>query len=133
MATILVIDDDLGVRETVAQLLMDLGHKVLTAADGRDGVSLFRRDSVDLVITDIIMPNKEGIETIMEIRRIDPGMVIIAMSGGGRLGSVDFLQIALSLGANDIVLKPFEPSALVEAVARALAARKRPPSESADK
>jgi len=123
MAKILVIDDDAIVRETVAQVLEVSGHKVLSAEDGRRGVAAFHSELPDLVITDIIMPEQEGIQTITEIRRIAPGAKIIAISGGGRIGNVDFLKMARHLGASDVIAKPFDPDELASRVDRCLAAR----------
>jgi DNA-binding NtrC family response regulator len=121
MSKILVIDDDVIVRETLVQILEDRGYAVITAEDGKRGVAAFRRDKPALVITDIIMPEQEGIQTITELRRLDPAVRIIAISGGGRIGNTDFLKIAQHLGAADVVAKPFDPDDLVERVGRCLA------------
>jgi two-component system, chemotaxis family, chemotaxis protein CheY len=123
MAKILVIDDDVIVRETIAQILEERGHQVLSAEDGKRGVAAFRTGRPDLVITDIIMPEQEGIQTITEIRRLAPQAKIIAISGGGRIGNTDFLKIARHLGANDVIAKPFDPDDLVSRVDRCLDAR----------
>lgn len=123
MAKILVIDDDVIVRETLTQILEDLGHLVLIAEDGKAGVAAFRADRPDLVITDIIMPEQEGIQTITEIRGLAPEAKIIAISGGGRIGNTDFLKIARHIGANDVIAKPFDPDDLASRVAACLGAR----------
>jgi CheY-like chemotaxis protein len=122
MAKILVIDDDAIVRETIAQVLEARGHRVLSAEDGRRGVAAFRAQQPDLVITDIIMPEQEGIETITEIRGLAPTVKIIAISGGGRIGNADFLKIARHIGAADVIAKPFDPDDLVRRVDRCLGA-----------
>ena len=123
MAKILVIDDDVIVREAIAQILEERGHQVLSAEDGKRGVAAFRTGRPDLVITDIIMPEQEGIQTITQIRGLAPDAKIIAISGGGRIGNTDFLKIARHLGANDVIAKPFDPDDLVSRVDRCLNAR----------
>jgi len=123
VAKILVIDDDVIVRETIAQILEDRGHRVLSAEDGKRGVAAFRAERPDLVVTDIIMPEQEGIETITEIRALAPQARIIAISGGGRIGNTDFLKIARHLGACDVVAKPFDPDDLASRIDRCLAGR----------
>jgi DNA-binding response OmpR family regulator len=122
MAKILVIDDDHAVRLTIQIFLERAGHEVICASDGEQGLRAFASDSPQLIITDIIMPNKEGIETIMLIRERDTTIPIIAMSGGGRVGNADFLKIASRLGANEVLAKPFERQDLIAAVRRLLRA-----------
>jgi CheY-like chemotaxis protein len=120
MARILVIDDDESVRMVVRQMLNRAGHKVAEAPDGQVGVAHFQTLRPDLVITDIIMPNQEGIETIMHLRRLDPLIRIIAMSGGGRTGNKDFLAMAEKLGASGVIAKPFRSAELIDIVTRVL-------------
>jgi two-component system, chemotaxis family, chemotaxis protein CheY len=120
MAKILVIDDDVIVRETIVQILEDGGHQVVSAEDGKRGMAAFRSESPDLIITDIIMPEQEGIQTITEIRGVQPNAKIIAISGGGRIGNTDFLKIARHLGAFDAIAKPFDPDDLLSRVGRCL-------------
>jgi DNA-binding response OmpR family regulator len=117
MAKVLVIDDDPGFRRMIRMILMRMRHEVAEAADGDEGLTLFQRDRPDLVISDIVMPNKEGIQTILEIRALAPETRIIAMSGGGVSLGTGYLGAALKLGANLILPKPFRPaelSAMVE-------------------
>jgi len=121
MPKVLVIDDDILVRRTISRILEDAGYEVALAEDGAKGVAKFRSDRPDLVITDLIMPDQECIETIIEMLREDPAARIVAVSGGGRLGSMDFLAVAQKLGASEILRKPFEPAELLGCVARALA------------
>jgi len=118
---VLVIDDDILVRRTISRILQHGGYEVTLAEDGAKGVAKFRSERPDLVITDIIMPEQEGIETIIQLLRDNPAARIIAVSGGGRLGSMDFLTVANKLGAAAILRKPFEPAELLGCVERALA------------
>jgi DNA-binding response OmpR family regulator len=120
MQKILVIDDDRLVRDTLVRVLERKGYQVLAAPDGWHGVEMFRRERPDLVITDIIMPEKEGLETIREIRGECSNAKIIAISGGARLGNMDYLEMAGKLGASEIISKPFDPTELVELVSRCL-------------
>jgi DNA-binding response OmpR family regulator len=122
MARILVIDDDRAIRLTLEVILQSGGHEVVCASDGDEGIAAVASASPQLIITDIIMPNKEGLEMIMQIRARDTRTPILAMSGGGRVGTADFLKMALKVGANEILLKPFERQELNAAVVRLLKA-----------
>jgi DNA-binding response OmpR family regulator len=119
---ILVIDDDLMVRRTMEQVLTQAGYDVLCAVDGEQGFRLFQEIEPDLVITDIIMPCREGIETIRAIKQANPRTKIIAMSGGARINNHDFLQIACKLGADFILAKPFNVDELCSLVRQGLVA-----------
>lgn len=107
-AKVLVIDDDEAMRSMLVQMLHRLGYEVAAASNGRAGLDLVRASPPDLVITDLLMPEKDGIETIMELRRLDPSLRVIAISGGGRFGSADYLHMARKLGAVATLEKPFE-------------------------
>ena len=122
MKKILVIEDNAIVRNTVKRILQIAGYTVVTANDGLEGVNLFRKELPDLVISDIIMPQQEGIGTIRQILAEFPGTKIIAISGGGRIGNTDFLKIARQLGASDIVAKPLDPDHFLDVVKNCLAA-----------
>ena len=113
MKKILVIEDNAIVRNTVKRILQIAGYTVVTANDGLEGVNLFRKELPDLVISDIIMPQQEGIGTIRQILAEFPGTKIIAISGGGRIGNTDFLQIARKMGAVDARPKPLDPDDLL--------------------
>jgi CheY-like chemotaxis protein len=113
MTKILVIDDNTVVRTTIAQILEDEGYDVLSAEDGLRGMAVFHKEQPDLIITDIIMPEQEGIQTIAEILKTKPDAKIIAISGGGRIGNTDFLRMAQALGAIAAIAKPFDPDELL--------------------
>jgi len=120
MKKILIIDDNDAVRSTMARILDLAGYETVTAGDGNEGIERMRAERPDLIITDIIMPEKEGIETIRSILAEQPGAKIMAVSGGGRHGTLDFLSAARKLGAAEVLQKPFEPDELVTSVARCL-------------
>lgn len=123
MALILVIDDEPGVRQTVHRILILAGHSVVEAEDGAAALSQMRSEAPAVVLTDILMPGTEGIETIFKIRRALPETRIIAMSGGGQAGNFDFLKLAERAGADAVLAKPFRAVELTEAVDRLLTAQ----------
>ena len=116
MARILIIDDEVQIRDMLRQMLEREGYEVMDAPGGKEGLRLFRENSIDLIITDIIMPEKEGIEIIMELRQQFPDVKIIAISGGGRLDPAQYLRIAKSVGAQYAFAKPVEREELFKAV-----------------
>ncbi len=116
MARILVIEDDPQVLAMLRQTLEREGYEVIDASNGQEGIRLYREKSADLIITDLIMPEKEGIETIIELRRDFPQVKIIAISGGGRLGTEKYLQFAEELGAQRTFTKPIGRDELLGAV-----------------
>jgi len=116
MSKILVVDDESHVREILDRILSNAGHQVVTAPDGNAALEMPREASFELVITDLIMPEKEGIETIRELLALEPRPRIIAMSGGGRVGPVDYLEAAESLGADASLAKPFDPERVLAVV-----------------
>ena len=120
MATILVIDDDKAMRRLILRALRPTGHMLLEAQDGAEAVAVLERHDADLVITDLLMPRKEGIATMREISARRPGMRFLAISGGGVERNPAFLQVAKVMGAHEALAKPFRPEALLEAVARLL-------------
>ncbi|SRR5258708_3440895 len=120
---VLVIEDDAGVRNLLHGILKKMpGCYVALASNGREGLIVFRRGGADLVITDIIMPEQEGIETIRELRKLDSRVPIIAMSGGGRTANSDFLDIARKFGATVTLPKPFNATDLENAIKEAMEA-----------
>lgn len=118
--TILVIEDDPILLRNLIQWFRQVGCEVLGARDGAEGLAQFQRVRPHAVITDIIMPNREGIETLMAIKKEAPEVKVLAISGGGRLGSVDLLHAAQGLGADAVLAKPFRSAEVVNAVARLL-------------
>ncbi len=116
MGCILVIDDEAQARRMLRVFLERLGHEVLDAEDGEAGLKSLRDNAVDLIITDIVMPNKEGLETITDIRRLKDDIKIIAISGGGRFGNTDYLEIAKRFGADYSFAKPLDLDVLEKAV-----------------
>jgi two-component system, chemotaxis family, chemotaxis protein CheY len=107
MPRILLVDDDEALRKMLRLRLVKLGHEVLEAANGKEALRLCEAVPPDLVVTDLIMPEKEGLETIAQLRRLRPDVKIIAMSGGGRINARDFLKIAKLMGASATLEKPF--------------------------
>ena len=118
MAKILLVDDDALVRTSLSYALEDAGHEVVQAGNGNEGLAALKREAFDVVVLDIIMPEREGIETIREIRKKWTALPVLAISGGDKTGWSDFLRMASVLGANDTMAKPFTASEFVERVAR---------------
>lgn len=116
MPHILIIDDDHEFRVMLKDLLSELGHTTSEAIEGGSGLDLYKRESFDLVFIDVIMPGKEGIETIPLLRSINPEVKIIAMSGGGAIGPDDYLDMALLMGAKKSLKKPFRLSDVRDAI-----------------
>lgn len=117
MATVLVIEDDPQMRRLVARALAMAQHQVLQARNGREGLEQFRAHHPAVVITDLVMPEMEGIEIIRQLRQEAPTIRIIAMSGGGTTGSMMFLDFARELGADAVLSKPFRASDVIALVA----------------
>lgn len=127
MARILVIDDEPLICEMLHEVLTAAGHEVSVAPDGRKAVRLTQRRSVDLVVTDIIMPEKDGLAVIEELRGVQPDAKIIAISGGSRIREADVLKWAAELGATHTFQKPIEWPDLLAAVEDCLKDKKRVP------
>jgi len=117
MKKILVVDDDEMFRNMLCETLRGAGYEVVEAENGKIAMRIILGLFFDLVVTDLIMPEQEGIETIKEIKRIYPDMKIIAVSGGMRGGSMDFLPIAEYMGATRVFRKPIDRKAFLAAVA----------------
>jgi len=126
MKHILVVDDDVGIRDLLTAILEREGYEVSAAADGKEAIRLFRRNPSDLIITDIIMPEQEGLKTISDLRRAHPDVRIIAISGGGQYGLGEYLDVATALGADQTFAKPFDRLELVKAVRKLLSHKRSP-------
>lgn len=120
MCRILVIEDDRKLRELMCETLTEHEYEVRAARNGVMGLHLLEEAAVDLVISDIFMPEKDGLEVIREIRAVSPDMKIIVVSGGGRLGKETYLQAAMSMGANYALGKPFNLQEFIDLVRKAL-------------
>ncbi len=120
MTRILVVDDDSQIREMLRQMLQNEGYDVVDAADGKEALKRQQEDPADLIITDLIMPEKEGIETIRDLKKEFPDIRIIAMSGGGVVGPEAYLKIARSLGAKKTFVKPIERKKLLAGIREVL-------------
>ena len=118
MSAILIIEDDDQVRGVLQRMLEGAGYEVMTAANGRDAMRLQQKTPARVVVTDIVMPEQEGLQTITELRRDHPDTKIIAISGGGGIGSDQYLRLAGRLGAQEVFPKPFSHKDLLAAVER---------------
>jgi len=121
MALILVIDDNEEIRRLLRQVLESAHHEVLEAGNGDEGLKCVDNQKVDLVITDVFMPEKDGLEILREMRKNHPGMNVIAMSGGGQFGNMDIMRTARSFGAFRVMAKPFNLNEMLQIVSAALA------------
>jgi DNA-binding response OmpR family regulator len=113
MCNVILIDDDIELLRQMAAAFHSAGYKVRAAPDGQAGLAHFMAEAAELVVTDIIMPNREGIETIVELRKASPSVKVVAISGGYRVGPDDFLQLARHVGADGALAKPFRLAELV--------------------
>ena len=116
MPKILVIDDEMQMRELLKKSLTRAGYEVTLAGDGDEGIRCFQRAPADLVVTDLIMPEKEGLQCIVELCRLAPGIKIIAVSGGGMGPAENYLELAKKMGAAKTLIKPFELKELQEVI-----------------
>ena len=121
MSQVLVIDDDRSVRELLRTALERDGYEVRTAEDGEKGLRLFRQQAADLVVIDMVMPNKEGLETIVELHHNFPEVKIIGISGAGGVGRGSYLNMAERLGASRTFSKPLKFPQFLDAVRELLA------------
>ena len=114
MACVLVADDEAGDREVMAAILAEAGHELHLAADGSEALRIFSRRPIDVVVTDIVMPGHDGVELILDLKRLDPEAEVVAISGKGDTG----LHFANLAGASVVLKKPVSADALVAAVER---------------
>jgi DNA-binding response OmpR family regulator len=116
MAGILIVEDDKELREMLKIALIRHKYTVLEAADGKEAITHFKPSITDVVITDLIMPDEDGLKVIMRLREIKPSLKVIAISGGGKAGPASYLSLAKALGANAIFSKPFSVNDLIEKI-----------------
>lgn len=116
MAGVMVVEDDPALRGMLKEALEKRKYVVITAGDGREALAKFRPSVVDLVITDLLMPEEDGLMVIMKIKEMKPSIKMIAISGGGKAGPGSYLLMAKKLGADLVFPKPFLPSELVQKV-----------------
>ncbi len=120
MARILIVDDEELVRAAFVLLLERDGHEVREASNGVEALARIRKQLPDLVVTDLVMPEKDGFETIRDIRNISPSLKIIAISGGAPIGSRDTLQFATNMGVDETFAKPIDRAKFLSSVSRLL-------------
>jgi len=113
MPGILIVEDDKELREMLKISLIRHKYTVLEAADGKEAITHFKPSITDLVITDLIMPDEDGLKVIMRLREIKPSLRVIAISGGGKAGPGSYLNLAKALGANAVFSKPFSVNELI--------------------
>ena len=112
--TVVIADDDALLRETFRISLEARGYNVLLAEDGNRALQIVETTAVDAMLLDILMPRKEGLETLIELKQRFPALKVFAMSGGGLYGRADFLTVARKFGADAVLRKPFPIQAVVE-------------------
>lgn len=115
-SSILVVDDESGIRELIARILERAGHKVTIAKDGIEATKAVAKQKFDVVLTDVIMPEKDGVEVISELRKAHSDIRIVAMSGGGHVSLDQYLKIAKGMGAHAVLQKPFTQAELLGAI-----------------
>ena len=120
MATVLLVDDDDLSRGAVLKMLERSGYPVRSTGIGREALALYRDHPADLVITDLIMPETDGLEMIRELRKMNPHVRVLAISGGGRVEAEEYLSVARKFGAVEVLRKPFTTAELKLAVESAL-------------
>lgn len=117
MARILIVDDEESVLMLMSEILQQNRHEIILARTGSEGIEKYKVSEFDLVITDLVMPEKSGLDLIMELRKINPGIKVIAISGGGGIhGRFDYLPIAKLVGAIKVIKKPFQINEIKAAV-----------------
>lgn len=116
MACILIVEDDKDLREMLKTSLLRKKHTILEASNGKDALVRFKPSITNLVITDLIMPEEDGLKVIINIKSIKPDIKIIAISGGGKAGPVNYLNLAKALGADEVFPKPFSLSNLLKKI-----------------
>jgi CheY-like chemotaxis protein len=126
MSRLLLIEDDVSLRRMLAQMLTRNGYTVSEARNGRVALKVLAETPVDIVVTDMIMPEMEGVETIRHLRREYPSIKIVAISGGGISSADSYLEIAKKMGVHRTLAKPFTPDELMTAIREAAAHQENP-------
>jgi CheY-like chemotaxis protein len=121
MPGILIVEDDKELREMLKVSLIRHKYSVYEATDGKDAISHFKASIIDLVVTDLIMPEEDGLKVIMKLRELKPKLKIIAISGGGKAGPGSYLKLAKALGADAVFSKPFSINDLISKIEGLLA------------
>jgi DNA-binding response OmpR family regulator len=116
MAGILIVEDDKDLREMLKSLLTSRKHMVIEAVNGREAIQKFKPFWTDLVITDLIMPDEDGLKVIIRLKELKPEIKIIAITGGGKAGPVNYLNMAKTLGAHYVLPKPFSVNELISKI-----------------
>ena len=116
MAGILIVEDEKELREMLRIALTRRKHTVLEAVDGKEAITHFKPSITDLVVTDLIMPEEDGLKVIIKLREIKPSLKVIAISGGGKAGPASYLNLARALGADAIYTKPFSINDLLSKI-----------------
>jgi len=116
MIKVLLVDDDEIIRETLTEVLKLRNFYVHSLSDGTKVVSEIKENNYDIIILDIVMPNKEGLETIQDVRKVNTKIPILAVSGGGRTTPSSNLELAKMMGANDTLIKPFDSQSLIQKI-----------------
>jgi len=114
MDVIMIVEDDISMRKMLTEALTRRKYKVIVAENGREALLKFKSSLTSLVITDILMPDEDGLKVIMKLKEMNPDLKIIAISGGGKAGPGNYLSLAKALGANEIFTKPFPLKALID-------------------
>ena len=120
MATILIVDDNDTLRGFLRRIVEKAGHRPVVACNGREAIEHVEREPVDLVISDIFMPETDGLELLRDLKKRRPGLHVIAVSGGGEYGDMDILQAARLCGAFRIFTKPFPTEEMISAIREAV-------------
>jgi len=126
MIRILLVDDDDMSRGAIHKMLERAGYAVESTSDGDEVIRMYGQQAADLVITDLIMPDKDGLEIIQDLRKLNPTVRILAISGGGRVDANEYLAVARKFGAVEVLSKPFTKDELRRAVDAALGAKEQP-------
>jgi CheY-like chemotaxis protein len=129
MIRILLVDDDDMSRGAIHKMLERAGYAVESTSDGDEVIRMYGQQAADLVITDLIMPDKDGLEIIQDLRRLNPEVRILAISGGGRVDANEYLAVARKFGAVEVLSKPFTKDDLRKAVEAALGTKAPPENE----